>query len=481
MLVKEKLNERQKSFSRRDFLKIAGGAGIAGAVFATTTAMTEVPGSNQDMIGSRLKDPYLPQYPSDYPWWVKEIDDTPNSLGTTEIVPSELVLGATKIYGKYQAFTDGRQDGFQAVGNAVTNQDWTGEWGQIAKDAVDNKNKWLATLTPDQMYDYRFGTAMVMASDHWHVNTSENNWIKLPVAATKVELSAEEMTIKLKNVAHWFGVDQARVCAIDDKMKPFFYKIAATSGTLRGYRPKGWVDPGRPVAWPYPYKYAIVMSIFVSLPTHRAGVGPLANASTATTCSDQDVFAKYMESTIRGLGYEAYGMIIADEDCCETPFAVRAGLAEAGRIGLAIAPWGAGLRTVIVVTNAPLMPDKPIDFGLLEFCKVCGRCSKNCVAQVIGNDAEPTLINGSYKWEYDGLKCMQQRTSYGCQFCVSVCPWSAPNTPAHDFGRFFASIPALAPAMVKIAEMSYGEYPRGKDAPPWQPWHSSDEWAPWRA
>ncbi|XUW99748.1 MAG: reductive dehalogenase domain-containing protein [Dehalogenimonas sp.] len=481
MLVKHKLNEKERGYSRRDFLKITGGSGIGFASLAAVAAIKELPGTNEGMLfNSRLKDPYLPQYPTEYPWWVKAIDDTANSLGTTEIVPNELALGSTKVNGQYQPFTDGRQDGFQAVGNAATNQDWSGEWGKIAQEAVTSRNEWIANMTPEELQDYRFGTAIVQASDHWHVNTAEKNWIKLPINAAKVEISAEEMTVKLKGVAHWFGVDQIRVCAIDDKMKPFLYKVAATSGTLRGYRPKGWIDPGRPVAWPYPYKYAIVMGIFTSLPTHRAGVGPLANASTATTCSDQDVYSKYMESTIRGLGYDAYGMIIADEDCCETPFAIRAGLAEAGRSGLAIAPWGAGLRTIVVATNAPLVPDKPINFGLREFCKVCGRCSANCVSQVIGKDPEPSLINGAYKWEYDGFQCMKQRTAFGCQFCVSVCPWSSPNTPTHDIGRVLASIPMLAPMMVKVADITYGKYPRGENADKWQPWHTPADWAPWR-
>ena len=53
-----------------------------------------------------------------------------------------------------------------------------------------------------------------------------------------------------------------------------------------------------------------------------------------------------------------------------TPLIIEAGLGEGSRLGIALNPFvGASFKAAAVLTDLPLEVDKPIDFGLQEYCK----------------------------------------------------------------------------------------------------------------
>ena len=59
--------------------------------------------------------------------------------------------------------------------------------------------------------------------------------------------------------------------------------------------------------------------------------------------------------------------------------AISAGLGELGRTNRLINPiFGGNVRIDGFLTDLPLAPDKPIDFGLQEFCKRCKKCAEAC-------------------------------------------------------------------------------------------------------
>jgi epoxyqueuosine reductase len=58
--------------------------------------------------------------------------------------------------------------------------------------------------------------------------------------------------------------------------------------------------------------------------------------------------------------------------------AVDAGLGELGRNGqLLTRNCGPRVRLSKVFTNLPLIPDKPIDIGVQNFCEECALCAKS--------------------------------------------------------------------------------------------------------
>jgi hypothetical protein len=73
---------------------------------------------------------------------------------------------------------------------------------------------------------------------------------------------------------------------------------------------------------------------------------------------------------LRALGY--IGIPSGNDTALSVPYAIAAGLGEYSRMGLLITPeYGPRVRLAKVFTDAPLVPDRPIRFGVYEFCQKC--------------------------------------------------------------------------------------------------------------
>jgi ferredoxin len=92
----------------------------------------------------------------------------------------------------------------------------------------------------------------------------------------------------------------------------------------------------------------------------------------------------------------------------------------------------------VVTTNLPLIPDKPIDFGVQAFCKSCKICAKNCPSGAIpmGDKEE---FNGYRRYRINKEKCHNFWSSNlgntGCRLCIAVCPYSRKANWLHRTAR----------------------------------------------
>lgn len=135
---------------------------------------------------------------------------------------------------------------------------------------------------------------------------------------------------------------------------------------------------------------------------------------------------------IKNLGYEAVPSM--NDSAMAIPLAIKAGLGEYGRHGLLITPeFGPRVRLGKVFTDMPLAHDKPITFGVKEFCETCQRCAKACPAQAISKtagDIEEVCNQSSLakvkKWTTDGEKCFKfwAKINTDCSVCIRVCPYN---------------------------------------------------------
>jgi reductive dehalogenase len=156
---------------------------------------------------------------------------------------------------------------------------------------------------------------------------------------------------------------------------------------------------------------------------------------------------------------------------------VDAGLGELGRTNRLITPeFGPYVRLCKVLTDLPLATDKPIDFGLLEFCKVCKRCAEACPSNCLSFDDQPSFqVKGEWNnpghqaWFEDSPKCLAywQESTSGCSICIPVCPWAKKDkTMIHEIVKATsAKIPALD-IFFNTMDEAFG-YGRQKDADKW--------------
>ena len=141
---------------------------------------------------------------------------------------------------------------------------------------------------------------------------------------------------------------------------------------------------------------------------------------------------------IRERGYAARAHIAGSNyQIVMPPVAHDAGLGELGRMGYLISPkYGARIRLGAVTTELPLLPDRPVTFGVQDFCEQCLKCAINCPSGAIPV-GDRRLVRGVEKWPLNVEKCLHYWRAIGtdCGLCMKVCPYSHPSTLIHNLVR----------------------------------------------
>ena len=156
---------------------------------------------------------------------------------------------------------------------------------------------------------------------------------------------------------------------------------------------------------------------------------------------------------LRNLGYAAKAHSVMDGEVLQPPLLLLSGLGEVSRIGEVILnPFlGPRLKSGVVSTDMPMAHDRPIDFGLQNFCQNCNKCARECPSGAI--TAGPKLMFNGYEiWKSDSQKCATYRiTTPGgamCGRCMKTCPWNLEGLFAERPFRWAAMhLPKAAPAL----------------------------------
>jgi epoxyqueuosine reductase len=199
--------------------------------------------------------------------------------------------------------------------------------------------------------------------------------------------------------------------------------------------------------------------------------GKIASAAVGDGYSRMAVTASTLAEFIKGLGYRA--IPAGNGVGLSIPMAIDAGLGELGRQGLLVTPkYGPRVRLAKVITDMPLQPDNPIEFGVTEFCESCMLCADHCPGGSITKGSQtwegksPSNNNGTYKWYVDAELCYDFN-GFSCSNCKRVCPFNKPNNSwLHQMTRQIIKgrLKVLNKAMVNFDQASgYGEQLQGSD------------------
>lgn len=186
------------------------------------------------------------------------------------------------------------------------------------------------------------------------------------------------------------------------------------------------------------HDYAIAILVDQDWKTSAAFSGDdwISNSMSFLAYSTSGFISCILADYIRRLGYQARAHHVMNYQVVAPPILLWAGLGEMCRIGdTVLNPFlGPRFKAAVVTTNLPLAVDKPIDFGLQDFCRRCARCAEACPSQAISHGGK-VMHNGYEKWPIDVQKCTTMRIGNqrgsGCGTCIKVCPWNKPNTRFH--------------------------------------------------
>jgi reductive dehalogenase len=265
-----------------------------------------------------------------------------------------------------------------------------------------------------------------------------------PPKGSKIEVDDPRgLTAKLKKVALYFGADLVGVCRLDRRwVYSHSYEVDPYS-IGKTEEPTG-ISHRQEV--PENFQYAVVLGFKMDYHVYRYTNSVLAGAATGLGYAQMAFTNALVSEYITNLGYSVIDCTTNDV-ALTVPMAMQAGMGDIGRNGLLITPrYGPRVRLSKVITDLPLSPDSPVDFGVTEFCNACGKCADHCPSKSImhgGRSTEPRNASNSEsekKWPVNAETCRQYwakaKKGGGCTLCISTCPYNRVDTWPHRFVRW---------------------------------------------
>jgi len=268
------------------------------------------------------------------------------------------------------------------------------------------------------------------------------------VALERVERSPEFWTTAIKELALSHGALAAGVTALHP------YHVYTHVG-------RGTGTYGEPVELDHRWALAFSVEMDHRRVSHAPGA-PVVEESARQYVEGAKI-ALIIASWIRRLGYPARAHTDGNYRVIAPLVARDAGLGEIGRMGLLMTPrLGPRVRLGVVTTDMPLVAEPPgDDLSVIDFCAVCKKCATNCPVGAIPS-GDRTPVDDGLRWAIDSETCYRYWNLIGtdCASCMRVCPYSHPDSPAHNLVRVAIRRSASARrVMLWLDDVFYGKKP----------------------
>ncbi len=447
------MSEEQKksiSLSRRSFLKIAGLAGVAAQAGGLVAAGVQAGESSESYTGWESFNPATqffnrkpfefdgpahlpvaevrrPSHLTDYvfgrvaafqaayeknPEWT--IDDPVEDLGVPQPLVEFYNEFPERLAWDYKTFSE-------TIPTNMADREKYGSYYKLAdaySSGFEAHGAWLPTPeTPPEESDFVITTRV--GADVPAVSKPIGD----PLPFKTPQLAAEF----IKEVAHRYG---ATLVGITKTNPNWLYS--------EGWRgcPADYDFTEMPAHWEYSIVLGVPMEWDVVLSNPQFGTSYDAYDRVSTA-------AVRLEGCLKFMGYAARAHTpMKGYDLIVPPHAIEAGLGEVGRTGYCITPeLGGNCRMAQVTTNLPMELDKPIDFGVADFCKKCKLCADSCPSGAISKADSPDgmVLRGYEHWYINNGACYnfwrETMGPMGCRLCVATCPYSRKDNWLHDLAR----------------------------------------------
>ena len=426
---------------RRDFL--AGCVGAGGLAAAGV-----IPGSVLSSMGEEMAF-------STRPWWVREVDEPVLAIDHDVYASYDQHNNVLSAYRKY--VSEERAQEVQEMNEAMRRDVEAGNLpGYRREDQALMSAGWTLRGTGN-------------------MNRGLRSWAPqgrrgAPVAPWGAE--PERAANVVKKAARFFGSADTGIALLD--RRHVFSRSYGVDIHFEDVEEPYEIENEKAVI-PEKVKYAIAVVVRMSPDMASLAPSQLCDATSSLGYSRLEFTVGHLGAFIRNLGYTAIPSVNGLGS--SIPFAVDAGLGEVGRTNRFISPiHGPAVQLGKVLTDMPMAVDKPIHFGLKEFCIACGRCAESCPAKSLSFDDEPSFeIRGEWNnpghqtWYEDGVSCFEfweQSNSY-CSTCIMVCPWAKKDkTVLHEIVKASSAKMPILDRFLASMDESFG-YGRQKDPDRW--------------
>ncbi len=393
-----------KKFSRRGFLKTSVGMGVG----AAGAALVGYDGSIANAAEVVQHDSYPVEISADYKRYDQKNNVIMRALSGDPVVKPNF----DTYFGKHMGWIPNKvADGYGRLEEAMKTGAFAIEDGLNGYHAPGFASKGLYEWKEPQISG---------------VVNPEKYTFDTPEAASKA----------VKRAAKFYGADLVGIAPYDERwVLSRVFNIEKNDSV--------------PNVLPFEPKSVIVMALQMSYDGFQAAPTSLELASAGNIYSSMGVVVSKVSHFVRALGYQT--VPCGNDTALSVPLAIM----PAGRtqqIGIAITPeFGPRQRFCKIFTDLPLAVDKPITFGVKEFCMTCKKCADACPSQAISHDKEPSFqaatistSGGVKKWAANAEKCLAQWADAGtdCGICIKVCPYNKPSEWHHDLAKFATKTPA---------------------------------------
>ncbi|MGQ9573400.1 MAG: reductive dehalogenase [Anaerolineae bacterium] len=440
------MNTGRKRLGRRDFFKMAAVAAAAGGL----------PLAGEPLADAMRQAAQIHRRP----WWVRQVERP--VLGETN-EQFDRFSGAS-IFALYSKLKDEREGvgAFQAEQESKARR--ITQWIQEGQPGFGLRDRAVYEAGWTVMRSATAGEG-ILSWTRVRVPTPQDLGVE-PYRDTP-----EEMAKTVKAAARLYGAATVGIAPMNEKYV----------NKMEGRVPIVFEDVDEPIVSEdkrvIPKKMKSVIAIAVQMDLDLINRVPTAVGSGAATLgySHCAFVVSTLAEFIRGLGYQAIPSV--NDTAQSIPFALDAGLGELARTNRLITPeFGPAVRLAKVFTDMPLAYDKPINFGVAEFCKRCKKCAEACPSQALSLEDEPSFeVKGPWSnpghksWFEDAYNCYQywQEVTTGCSICIAVCPYNkAAEAWIHEVVKATASVVPAADPFFRSMDDAFG-YGQQQDPEAW--------------
>lgn len=271
----------------------------------------------------------------------------------------------------------------------------------------------------------------------------------------KLEVEPKKMSLRLKGLSQYYG---AKLVGITE-VKPYHYY------SHRGRHPEVYGE----IVEKHD-KYAIVFAVEMDYEIMKGAPQIQVVAESSRQYIEGAKIGMILAYYIRQLGYHARNHMDGNYLVVAPLLAQDAGLGEIGRMGILVTEeFGPRIRLGVVTTDLPLVQDKPVEFGVQNFCIMCKKCAQTCPSQAIPH-GDKEEIDKVRRWKINQENCYTfwRRAGTDCGICLSTCPYSKPDSILHKFVRFSIRRSQFArKTFLFLDDYIYGKRPLSLKKPKW--------------